>query len=68
MANLAVNNLMESNYDADMNEMTLIFEADGKRIFARGTAPEGSFDDERYFDSEKNVQAFLKDASIEEED
>lgn len=62
MKNLTMDNLMESIYDADMNEITLIF-ADGTQ--ARGTAPEGSFANEDYFDSEENVTAFLSEAEIE---
>lgn len=66
MMEMTVRNLMESNYDADMNQITLIFQDGDSRVMATGTAPEGSFDNENYFDSEENIKAFLKDAEIEE--
>lgn len=66
MIEMTVRTLMESNYDADMNKITLIFQDGDSRVMATGTAPEGSFDDENYFDSEENIKTFLEDAEIEE--
>lgn len=63
---MTVRTLAESNYDRDTNTITLIFHDGDNRIMATGTAPEGSFDDEKYFDREENIEAFLKDAEIEE--
>ena len=63
---MTVRTLMESNYYADMNQITLIFQDGDSRVMATGTAPEGSFSDEKYFDREENIEAFLKDAEIEE--
>jgi len=66
MIEMTVRTLMESNYDADMNQITLIFQDGDSRVMATATAPEGSFDDENYFDSEENIKTFLEDAEIEE--
>lgn len=57
---------MYSNYDADMNQMTLIFDDGNSRAIATGKAPEGSFNNENYFDNEENIKAFLETAEIEE--
>ena len=65
---LTASTLMKSIYDADMDEMTLIFQTDGGRVFARGKAPEGSFTDERYFDSDESIRSFLEDADVEREE
>ena len=66
MMEMTVRTLTESDYDADMNQITLIFQDGDSRVMATGTAPEGSFSDENYFDSEDNIKSFLKDAEIEE--
>lgn len=63
---LTVRTLMESNYDRDMNTITLIFQDGNSRVMATGTAPEGSFSDEKYFDKEENIKSFLEEAEIEE--
>lgn len=65
---MTVRTLAESNYDADMKQITLIFQDGDSRVMATGTAPEGSFDDENYFDSEENIKTFLEDAEIEEDE
>lgn len=65
---ITVRTLAESNYDADMNQITLIFQDGDSRVMATGTAPEGSFGDENYFDSEENIKTFLEDAEIEEDE
>lgn len=57
---------MYSNYDADMNQMTLIFDDGNSRAIATGKDPEGSKDDANYFDNEENIKEFLKTAEIEE--
>ena len=64
---MTVRTLMESDYDSDMNQITLIFDDGDSRVMATGTAPEGSFDDENYFDNEENIKDFLEHAEIEEE-
>lgn len=66
MIEMSVRTLMESDYDPDMNRITLIFEDGDSRAMATGTAPEGSFDDENYFDSWVNLKTFLEHAEIEE--
>lgn len=63
---MTIRTLMESNYDRDTSTITLIFQDGDNRVMATGTAPEGSFSDEKYFDKEENIKAFLKDAEIEE--
>ena len=62
---MTVRTLMESIYDGDMNQTTLIFEDENTKIMATGKGPEGSKDDEFYFDNEENIKAFLKTAEIE---
>lgn len=66
MENLTVETLMNSEYDADMNRIYLQFDVDGKEVVAYGKAPEGSFAHEDWFDHQENIDAFLKDATIEE--
>lgn len=66
MIEMTVRTLMESDYDADMDQITLIFDDGDSRVMATGTAPEGSFDDENYFDNEENIKDFLEHAEIEE--
>ena len=66
MIEMTVRTLMESDYDADMDQITLIFDDGDSRVMATGTAPEGSFDDENYFDNEENIKDFLEHAEIED--
>lgn len=66
MIEMTVRTLMESIYDGDMNQTILIFEDGNTKIMATGKDPEGSKDDEFYFDNEENIKAFLKTAEIEE--
>lgn len=66
MIEMTVRTLMESIYDGDMNQTTLIFEDGNTKIMATGKDPEGSKDDEFYFDNEENIKAFLETAEIEE--
>ena len=65
MIEMTARTLMESIYDGDMNETTLIFEDRDIKAIATGRVPEGSKDDEFYFDNEENIKAFLKTAEIE---
>lgn len=64
-----VANLQYSLWDDDGTEtgrMDLIFGIGGKKFMASGRCPKESIDDDTYFDSQKNIDAFLYDADIEE--
>lgn len=66
MIEMTARTLMESIYDGDMNETTLIFEDRDTKAIATGRVPEGSKDDEFYFDNEENIKTFLETAEIKE--
>lgn len=65
---LKVENLMNTYYDADMDEYTLEFQKDGKSYLIKVDAEEheAAKDDEYYFDNENVIADILKD--IREED
>lgn len=64
MIEMSTRTLMESIYDGDMNQTTLIFEDGDTRVIATGKDPEGN-DNEFYFDNEENINAFLTDLDTE---
>lgn len=68
MIEMTVRTLMESDYDADMNQMTLIFDDGNSRAIATGKAPKESFNNENYFDDEENIKSFLEDLETEIEE
>lgn len=65
---LKVENLMNTYYDADMDEYTLEFQKDGKSYLIKVDAEEheAAKDDEYYFDNENVIADILK--NIREED
>ena len=65
MTEMTNRTLTYSNYDADMNQITLIFDDGNSRVVATGKAPRESFNNENYFDDEENIKAFLKDLKTE---
>ena len=65
MTEMTNRTLTYSNYDADMNQMTLIFDDGNSRVVATGKAPRESFNNENYFDDEENIKAFLEDLKTE---
>lgn len=65
MTEMTNRTLTYSNYDADMKQMTLIFDDGNSRVVATGKAPKESFNNENYFDSEENINAFLEDWDTE---
>ena len=64
MIEMSTRTLMESIYDGDMNQTTLIFEDGDTKVIATGKDPEGN-DNEFYFDNEENINAFLTDLDTE---
>ena len=66
MIEMTVRTLMKSLYDGDQNLISLIFEDGDTKVMATGKDPEGSKDDENYFDNEENIKVFLETAEIEE--
>ena len=64
MIEMSTRTLMESIYDGDMNQITLIFEDGDTRVIATGKDPEGN-DNEFYFDNEENINTFLTDLHTE---
>ena len=64
MIEMSTRTLMESIYDGDMNQITLIFEDGDTRVIATGKDPEGN-DNENYFDNEENINTFLTDLYTE---
>lgn len=64
MIEMSTRTLMESIYDGDMNQITLIFEDGDTKVIATGKDPEGN-DNEFYFDNEENINAFLTDLDTE---
>ena len=65
MIEMSTRTLMKSIYDGDMNQTTLIFEDRDTKVMATGKDPEGSHDNEFYFDNEENINAFLTDLDTE---
>ena len=65
MTEMTNRTLTYSNYDADMEQMTLIFDDGNSRAVATGKAPKESFNNEFYFDDEENINAFLTDLDTE---
>ena len=65
MTEMTNRTLTYSNYDADMKQMTLIFDDGNSRAVATGKVPKESFNNENYFDSEENINAFLEDWDTE---
>ena len=64
MIEMSTRTLMESIYDGDMNQITLIFEDGDTKVIATGKDPENN-DNENYFDNEENINAFLTDLHTE---
>ena len=64
MIEMSTRTLMESIYDGDMNQTTLVFEDGDTKVIATGKDPEGN-DNEFYFDNEENINAFLTDLDTE---
>ena len=64
MIEMSTRTLMESIYDGDMNQITLIFEDGDTRVMATGKDPESN-DNENYFDNEENINTFLTDLYTE---
>lgn len=64
MIEMSTRTLMESIYDGDMNQITLIFEDGDTKVIATGKDPEGN-DNEFYFDNEENINTFLTDLHTE---
>lgn len=64
MIEMSTRTLMESIYDGDMNQITLIFEDGDTRVIATGEDPEDN-DNENYFDNEENINTFLTDLDTE---
>ena len=65
MTEMTNRTLTYSNYDADMEQMTLIFDDGNSRLVATGKTPRESFNNENYFDDEENIKAFLEDWDTE---
>lgn len=64
MIEMSTRTLMESIYDGDMNQITLIFEDGDTKVIATGKDPENN-DNETYFDNEENINTFLTDLHTE---
>lgn len=65
---LKVENLMNTYYDADMDEYTLEFQKDGKNYLVRVDAREheAAKDDEYYFDNEEIIAGIVENISEED--
>lgn len=62
-AELTVDTLTCSIAD-DGNKMDLLFDVDGETWMASGECPQGAVTNENFWESQKNIDAFLEDAEI----